>query len=65
MSTMTGLAVGDTVRIAGSRTAEDIIYVIRKIRESDEGTMVYLLKSDASPITLLYYEKDGSRLERA
>ena len=56
---------GDLVRILEPGKSSDIVYKIRKIKKSQDGDTIYLLKSDQSDITLLYHENLNSHLERA
>ena len=62
---MIPLKSGDNVRIKGSEKNSDIIYKIRKIKKSQDGTTLYLLKSKLSAITLLFYETKNVHLEKA
>jgi len=34
------------------------------MKKSDDGTLLYLLKSDDSSISLLYYQSEDSHLEK-
>ena len=61
---MPALKPGDNVRIISSEKNSSVIYKIRKIKKSQDGTTLYLLKSETSAITLLYYETEGSHLEK-
>jgi DNA-directed RNA polymerase subunit RPC12/RpoP len=56
---------GDLVKIVESGKPSDIVYKIRKMKKSQDGDTLYLLKSDNSDITLLYHESLNSHLERA
>jgi DNA-directed RNA polymerase subunit RPC12/RpoP len=56
---------GDLVRIIEARKPSDTVYKIRKMKKSQDGNTLYLLKSDNSDITLLYHESLNSHLERA
>ena len=55
---------GDNVRIIDSEKNSKLIYNIKKMKKSDDGTVLYLLKSDDSAITLLYNESKESHLEK-
>jgi len=55
---------GDTVRIVEAGKAGNVSYAIIKLKKSIDGAPLYLLKSDSSPIMLLYYESKDSRLEK-
>jgi len=63
MSVKTKFKNGDLVRIMDSEKDSNLTYTIKKIKKSKEGTILYLLKSEISRITLLYYENDESYLE--
>lgn len=56
---------GDLVKIVEPGKPSDIVYKIRKMKKSQDGDTLYLLKSDVSDITLLYHESLNSHLERA
>ena len=58
------LKPGDNVKIVGSEKDSNLIYKIRKIKKSQDGTTLYLLKSESSAITLLFYETKNSYLEK-
>ena len=55
---------GDHVKIIDLEYS-DTIYKIKKLKKSEDGTRLYLLKSESSPISLLYYESEDSHLEKA
>ena len=55
---------GNLVRINDSEKNSGIIYKIKKMKRSHDGTMLYLLKSKSSKISLLYYESPYSYLEK-
>jgi len=59
-----GFKKGDLVRIIDSKKNSDIIYKIKKMKKSHDGTKMYLLKSESSKISLLYYESTYSHLEK-
>ena len=59
-----GFKKGDLVRIIDSEKNSDIIYKIKKMKKSHDGTKLYLLKSTSSKILLLYYEDPFSYLEK-
>ena len=59
-----GFEKGDLVRIIDSEKNSDIIYKIKKTKKSHDGTKMYLLKSEPSKISLLYYESPDSYLEK-
>lgn len=63
MTLETNFNVGDRVKINDSEKNQ-IIYHITKIKKTDEGVILYLLKTEDSPITLLYYESPESNLEK-
>ena len=54
---------GDYVKIVDVENS-NTIYKIKKMKKSEEGTPLYLLKSDSSDISLLYYESSDSHLEK-
>ena len=54
---------GDHVKIIDVENS-NTIYKIKKMKKSEEGTPLYLLKSDSSDISLLYYESPDSHLEK-
>ena len=54
---------GDLVKIVDSENS-GTIYKIKKLKKSEEGTPLYLLKSDSTDISLLYYESADSHLEK-
>lgn len=55
---------GDAVKIVEAGKAGDVSYTVMKLKKAIDGTPLYLLKSDSSPIMLLYYESKGSHLEK-
>ena len=55
---------GDLVRILEVGKDSELIYKIKKLKKSADGTQLYLLKSDKSKITLLYNESEESHLEK-
>lgn len=55
---------GTIVKIVEVRKSSDTSYTIIKLKKSIDGTPLYLLKSDSSPIMLLYYESKSSHLEK-
>ncbi len=59
-----GFKKGDLVRIIDSEKKSDIIYKIKKMKRSHDGTKLYLLKSKSRKISLLYYESPYSYLEK-
>ena len=60
---MSAFKPGDKVRIIDSKKKSSPIYNVKKIKKSQDGTTLYLLKSESSVITLLYYESEDSHLE--
>jgi hypothetical protein len=54
---------GDHVKIIDVENT-DTIYKVKKMKKSEEGTPLYLLKSDSRNISLLYYESSDSHLEK-
>ena len=61
---MSSLKTGDKVRIIDSKKKSDVLYNIKKIKKSQDGTTLFLLKAEASTTTLLYYEDKDSHLEK-
>ena len=59
-----GFKKGDLVRIIDFEKNSDIIYKIKKMKKSHDGSKLYLLKSESSKISLLYYESTDSYLEK-
>ena len=55
---------GDLVSIIDSEKNSDIIYKIKKMKKSHDGTKLYLLRSTSSKMSLLYYESSYSYLEK-
>ncbi|HXV51273.1 MAG TPA: hypothetical protein VD689_04025 [Nitrosopumilaceae archaeon] len=55
---------GTIVKIVEVGKSSDTSYTIIKLKKSIDGTPLYLLKSDSSPIMLLFYESKGSHLEK-
>ncbi len=54
---------GDMVKIIDIEYS-NTVYKIKKMKKSEDGTTLYLLKSDDSSISLLYYESEDSHLEK-
>ena len=54
---------GDHVKIIELEYS-NTVYKIKKLKKSEDGTRLYLLKSESSPISLLYYESEDSHLEK-
>ena len=65
MTVSDSFEIGDKVRIVENEKNENIVFEISKIKKSADGSLLYLLKRESSPITLLYYESDESYLEKA
>ena len=61
--TLSAFKKGDHVRIIDVENS-DTIYKIKKMKKSEEGTPLYLLKSDSRDISLLYYESSDSHLDK-
>jgi hypothetical protein len=61
---MASFKPGDTVKIVDSKKDSNLVYTILEIKKSEDGTRLYLLKSNNSP-TLLYYENERSHLIKA
>lgn len=59
---LTNFTEGELVKIVEYDKPSDLVYKIRKIRKTGDGSLQYLLKSDESEITLLYHESINSHL---
>ncbi len=55
---------GERVRVVETGRNIRKTYVIKKIFKSDDGLLLYLLKSETDPALRLYYESEESGLER-
>ena len=56
---------GEIVRIIEYDKPSELVFKIRKVKKTKDGSMQYLLKSDEREITLLYHESINSHLEKA
>ena len=56
---------GEIVRIIEYDKPSKLIFKIRKVKKTKDGSLQYLLRSDESEITLLYHESINSHLEKA
>ncbi len=54
---------GDKVRIVESENS-DMIYTIKKIIKREDGSPLYLLKSENEDVLRLFYESENAGLER-
>ncbi len=55
---------GEKVKIVESENRSQKTYIIKKIFKSDDGIILYLLKSEKDQVMRLYYENQESSLER-
>jgi len=55
---------GDLVRIVVDRKDSEIIYRIKKIKKSNEGVVLYVLKPESNGKDVLYYEGKDAHLQR-
>ena len=62
---LTNFSKGDLVRIIEYDKPSELVFKIRKVRKTTDGSLQYLIKSDESQITLLYHESINSYLEKA
>jgi len=61
---LTNFSKGEIVRIIECNKPSELVYKIRKVKKTKDGSVQYLLKSDESEITLLYHESINSHLEK-
>ena len=62
---LTNFSKGEIVRIVEYDKPSELVFKIRKVRKTEDGSMQYLIKSDEGEITLLYHESINSHLEKA
>jgi len=62
---LTNFSKGEIVRIIEYDKPSELVFKIRKVRKTEDGSMQYLIKSDEGEITLLYHESINSHLEKA
>ncbi len=55
---------GDLIRIVENGKDSEIIYRIRKIKESNEGIVLYVLKRESNDKEILYYQGKDAHLQR-
>lgn len=55
---------GDLVRIVDDGKDSEIIYRIKKIKKSNEGAILYVLKPESNGNDVLYYEGKDAHLQR-
>ncbi len=55
---------GDLVRIVENGKDSEIIYRIKKIKKSNEGAVLYVLKPESNDKEKLYYEGKDAHLQR-
>ncbi|HJU14720.1 MAG TPA: hypothetical protein VJ792_09735 [Candidatus Nitrosotalea sp.] len=56
--------LGDMVRIDEGDGGFDTVYMIKEIKKVRKGGNLYLLKSLTEDVSRLYYENNGSLLEK-
>lgn len=56
---------GEMVRVVDAGSDSGPTYKIEKVNQGADGVMRYIMKCESTPITLMYSEDSGSRLERA
>ncbi len=56
--------IGDLVRIVEKGKDSEIIYRIKKIKKSNEGAVLYVLKPESDRKEILYYEGKDAHLQR-
>jgi len=61
---LTNFSKGEIVRIVEYDKPSELVFKIRKVKKTKDGSLQYLLKSDESEITLLYHESINSHLEK-
>ncbi len=61
---LTNFSKGEIVRIVEYDKPSELVFKIRKVRKTEDGSMQYLIKSDEGEITLLYHESINSHLEK-
>ncbi len=54
----------DLVRIVENGKDSEIIYRIKKIKKSNEGVVLYVLKPESNDKEILYYETKDAHLQR-
>ncbi len=55
---------GDLIRIVENGKDFEIIYRIKKIKESNEGIFLYVLKRESNDKEILYYQGKDAHLQR-
>ena len=55
---------GDLVRIVENGKDSEIIYRIKKIKKSNEGAVLYILKPESNDKEILYYEAKDAHFQR-
>ncbi|MCH7647048.1 MAG: hypothetical protein IIA83_00360 [Thaumarchaeota archaeon] len=55
---------GDLVRIEADGKDSEIIYRVKKIKKSNEGVVLYVLKPESNGKEVLYYEGKDAHLQR-
>ncbi len=55
---------GDLVRIEEDGKDSEIVYRVKKIKKSNEGVVLYVLKPESNGKEVLYYEGNDAHLQR-
>jgi len=63
LKTRPAFKAGEVVRIVDSEKNTTLVYTIKKLKKSFDGTILYLLETASSPIKILFYESKKSHLE--
>jgi hypothetical protein len=62
---MASFRCGEIVRVVESERDSDQIYMVKNLKKTRSGGILYLLKSlEEEPVMRLYYETNESLLER-
>jgi hypothetical protein len=63
LRTLPAFKAGEVVRIVDSEKNTTLVYTIKKLKKSHDGTILYLLETTSSPIKILFYQSKKSHLE--
>ncbi len=63
LKTLPAFKAGEVVRIVDSEKNTTLVYTIKKLKKSHDGTILYLLETASSPIKILFYQSKKSHLE--
>ena len=62
---MPSFRCGERVRVVESEKDSDPIYIVKRLKKTKNGGILYLLKSlEEEPVLRLYFENKESLLER-